>query len=126
MHGASMYWRKNEILLRRHLKTALESNFGLKTVDWSKVEDVRYITNEKKAGFAELHWYQADNIGKNRMHSKKVSGLKVRFLGEGSPMTLTHGNLYEVIAIEDDCYRIIDDTNEDYLYPIKKFEVVSD
>jgi len=56
---------------------------------------------------------------------KKVSGLKVRFLGKGSPMTLTHGEVYEVMTIEDDCYRIIDDTDEDYLYPIEKFEIVS-
>jgi hypothetical protein len=60
------------------------------------------------------------------MESKKVSGLTVRFLGEGSPMTLTHGTVYEVIAIEDDAYRIIDNTNEDYLYPITKFEIVSE
>ena len=54
-----------------------------------------------------------------------MTKLKVRFLGEGSTMTLTHDKIYEVIAIEDDCYRIIDDTDEDYLYPIKKFEVIS-
>ena len=59
------------------------------------------------------------------MESKKVSGLKVRFLGEGSPMTLTHGKVYEVIAIEEDWYRIIDDTDEDYLYPPENFETVS-
>ncbi len=51
------------------------------------------------------------------MESEKVSGLKVRFLGEGSAMTLTHGEIYEVMAVEYDCYRIIDDTDEDYLYP---------
>jgi len=67
-----------------------------------------------------------DEYGENRLESKKVSGLKVRFLGEGSPMTLTHGKVYEVMAIEHDCYRIIDDTDEDYLYPIKKFEMVSE
>ena len=60
------------------------------------------------------------------MESEKVSGLKVRFLGEGSAMTLTHGEIYEVMAVEYDCYRIIDDTDEDYLYPIKKFEIVSE
>ena len=60
------------------------------------------------------------------MEINKVSGLTVRFIGEGSAMTLTHGAVYEVIAIEDDAYRIIDDTNEDYLYGINKFEIISD
>jgi hypothetical protein len=57
------------------------------------------------------------------MESKTVSGLKVRFMGEGSAMTLTHGEVYEVLAIEDDSYRIIDDTDEDYLYPMDAFEL---
>lgn len=50
--------------------------------------------------------------------------MKVRFLGKGSPMTLTFGGIYKVIAVEDDCYRIIDDTGEDYLYDRDFFEVV--
>lgn len=50
--------------------------------------------------------------------------MKVRFLGEGSPMTLTHGKIYEVVAIEQDCYRIVDDTDEDYLYHMGNFEIV--
>jgi lipocalin len=60
------------------------------------------------------------------MESQKVSGLKVRFLGKGSAMTLTHGKVYEVMAIEDDCYRVIDDTDEDYLYLISSFETVEE
>jgi len=51
-------------------------------------------------------------------------GLKVRYLGEGSPMTLTHGEVYEVISVEKGWYRIVDDTDEDYLYPPEAFEVV--
>ena len=51
-------------------------------------------------------------------------GLKVRFLGEGSSMSLIHGKVYEVVAIEGEFYRIIDETDEDYLYQIKMFETV--
>jgi hypothetical protein len=53
-------------------------------------------------------------------------GLKVRFLGEGSSMTLIHGKVYEVLAIERDFYRIIDETDEDYLYEIEFFETVEE
>jgi hypothetical protein len=58
------------------------------------------------------------------MESQKVSGLKVRFIGEGSPMSLIDGKIYDVLAIEDDCYRIVDETDEDYLYSIKVFETI--
>jgi len=58
------------------------------------------------------------------MESKALSGLKVRYLGKSSPMTLTQGKTYNVISIEYDCYRIIDDTDEDYLYPTRAFEKI--
>jgi hypothetical protein len=57
--------------------------------------------------------------------NKKVAGLTVRFIGEGSPLSLIKGKIYKIIAIEDDCYRIIDETDEDYLYSIKAFEEVN-
>ena len=40
-------------------------------------------------------------------------------------MSLTNDKLYEVISIEKDWYRIIDDTGEDYLFSPEKFEIVS-
>jgi hypothetical protein len=50
--------------------------------------------------------------------------MKVRYLGETSPLELTHGKVYEVLSIEKDWYRIVDDTDEDYLYPPEDFAVV--
>lgn len=50
--------------------------------------------------------------------------MRVKFVGKGSPMTLIHGKIYEVMAVENDCYRIIDETNEDYLYHKSNFEIV--
>ncbi len=47
--------------------------------------------------------------------------MKVRYIGESFGIEgLTNGKEYEVIAIEDDMYRIIDDSGEDYLYSIHK------
>jgi len=37
---------------------------------------------------------------------------------------LVYGKIYDVISIEKDWYRIIDNSNEDYLYPPELFEVV--
>lgn len=41
---------------------------------------------------------------------------------------LVVGTIYEVIGIEDffgkKCYRVIDDSGEDYLYGIKCFEII--
>ncbi len=50
--------------------------------------------------------------------------MKVRYLGETSPLELVHDKIYEVMSIERDWYRIVDETDEDYLYPPEDFEVV--
>jgi hypothetical protein len=59
--------------------------------------------------------------------------MKVRFIGEGSPLTLTKNKIYEVIAEEVwneetnwIMYRIIDETGEDYLYHKSNFEIVEE
>ncbi len=49
--------------------------------------------------------------------------MKVKYIGK-SDVSLTNGKIYEVIAIEESWYRIIDDTNEDYLFSPEEFEIV--
>lgn len=39
---------------------------------------------------------------------------------------LTHGKIYEVLSIEKDWYRVIDDTGEDYLYPPEDFVIIEE
>lgn len=50
--------------------------------------------------------------------------MKVKFLGETSFLELTHDEVYDVLSIEKDWYRIIDDTGADYLYPPEDFEIM--
>ena len=50
--------------------------------------------------------------------------MKVKYLGETSPLELIHGKVYEVLSIEGEWYRIVDETDEDYLYPPEDFEVI--
>ena len=52
--------------------------------------------------------------------------MKVKYLGESSPITLLKDKTYEVLSIEDGWYRIVDETFEDYLYPPEAFEIVED
>ena len=49
---------------------------------------------------------------------------RVRFLGETEPLMLTNGKIYDVISIERKWYRIVDDSDDDYLYPPEWFEDV--
>lgn len=49
--------------------------------------------------------------------------MKVRYIGK-TDVSLTNGKIYEVISIENNCYRIIDDTDEDYLFSKDEFEIV--
>lgn len=47
--------------------------------------------------------------------------MKVRYIGESFGVdSLTNGKVYECIGIEDPFLRIIDDSEEDYLYGIKE------
>lgn len=50
--------------------------------------------------------------------------MKVRYIGKSEPKVITNGKIYEVISIDDEKYRIVDDTNDDYLYAPDLFEVV--
>ena len=47
--------------------------------------------------------------------------MKVKYTGN-SCVSLTHGKEYEVLTIENGWFRIIDDTDEDYLFPPDTFE----
>lgn len=51
--------------------------------------------------------------------------IKVRYIGEySSPLQLIKGKIYECLGQEYECYRVIDETDEDYLYPISVFEIM--
>ena len=52
--------------------------------------------------------------------------MKVRYNGETNFLVLTHGKVYDVIAVEKGWYKIVDDSGEDYLYPAKLFDIVED
>lgn len=45
-------------------------------------------------------------------------------MGETSFLELTHDKVYDVISIEKGWYRLVDDSDEDYLYSPEDFEVV--
>lgn len=50
--------------------------------------------------------------------------MKVKFKDQGQTMDLEDGKIYDVISIEHDWYRIIDESEEDYLYPPEFFEII--
>jgi len=50
--------------------------------------------------------------------------MKVKWLGKTDYLVLTNNKIYDVISIERGWYRIIDDSGDDYLYPLDMFEIV--
>lgn len=59
--------------------------------------------------------------------------LKVKYIGEKDIsvpnsykifLDVIPNKIYEVLSIEKGWYRIVDESDEDYLYPPEKFEVV--
>ena len=61
----------------------------------------------------------------DREFLREQSGRLVPHRGRPT-ISLTRGRIYRVLAIERGWYRIVDDTDEDYLYPPELFEVVAE
>ena len=51
--------------------------------------------------------------------------MKVKYKGK-TDASLTEGKEYEVIAVEGGWYRIVDDTDDDYLFAPDDFEVIEE
>ena len=51
--------------------------------------------------------------------------MKIKYKGK-SDVSLTEGKEYEVISIENGWYRIVDDTDDDYLFSPEEFEIVEE
>lgn len=52
--------------------------------------------------------------------------MKVKYNGESTSYGLEKDEIYEVISIENKFYRIVDKSNEDYLYSQEYFEIVEE
>ena len=52
--------------------------------------------------------------------------MKVRYLGKSEGISLTENKIYESLGYESGFIRVVDDTDEDYLYDPDKFEVVEE
>ena len=52
--------------------------------------------------------------------------MKVIYLGNNDPLSLLYGKIYDVLSVEKDWYRIVDETGEDYLYPPDLFIMEND
>lgn len=52
--------------------------------------------------------------------------MKVKYNGEATSYGLEKDEIYEVISIENKFYRIVDKSNEDYLYSQDYFEIVEE
>lgn len=48
----------------------------------------------------------------------------VKWTGKTEFLVLTNGKVYDVISVEKDWYRVVDDSGEDYLYPPDQFVIV--
>ncbi len=56
----------------------------------------------------------------------KINPYKRDIAGEFYTGDILDDKVYEVISIEKACYRIIDESGEDYLYFIEMFDIVEE
>lgn len=52
--------------------------------------------------------------------------MKVRYIAHLDVIDLTEGATYKALSVEKNWYRIVDDSDDDYLYPPDLFEIVED
>ena len=52
--------------------------------------------------------------------------MKVRYIAHLDDIDLTEGATYKVLSVQKNWYRIVDDSDDDYLYPPDLFEIVED
>jgi len=50
--------------------------------------------------------------------------MKAVYVGESDPLELINGKIYDVLSVEKEWYRIVDETGEAYLFPPEWFEIV--
>lgn len=50
--------------------------------------------------------------------------MKVKYVGHLDDVDLTENKTYKVLSVEKGWYRIIDDSDDDYLYPPDIFEII--
>lgn len=50
--------------------------------------------------------------------------MKIKYTGDTVFLSLTHNKMYDVISIEKNWYRVVDDSGEDYLYPPNLFKII--
>lgn len=57
-------------------------------------------------------------------YAKEGCGMKVKYCGDSNQVYLINGKEYEVLSIECNYYRIVDETGENHLYENGRFEIV--
>lgn len=62
-------------------------------------------------------------INNDSLHQPEGSSEWINVPNSGD---LTIGKIYQVIAVENGFYRILDDSGEDYLYPTTMFKIIPD
>lgn len=50
--------------------------------------------------------------------------MKVKYIGNLDDVDLTENKIYKVLSVEKGWYRIIDDSDDNYLYPPDIFEII--
>ena len=52
--------------------------------------------------------------------------MKAIWKGDSDPFELINGKVYEVLNVcwDGDCFSVVDETGEDFLYPAEDFEII--
>ncbi|MBP3268658.1 MAG: hypothetical protein J6M07_10130 [Ruminococcus sp.] len=114
----------------------LENDYHIPAKEWQKCKGYGNVIMNGKSERKELHWYQARNIRtelkikpKTIKKAERRGIMKVRYIGDlNDPLSLMKGHIYECLGYEMSWgvkfAIIVDEDDEDYIYPAEWFEPV--
>ena len=90
-------------------------------------EEYIRAVEEHDRGFIEYAYkVQRDfpDMIQGQVEYKKMENMKVKYIGNSALYYLLPGKIYTVLFIVEGYYLIIDENNEDHLYPAEVFEII--
>ena len=101
---------------------------SLSRSEYPSLEEYEKAQKEKDRLFYEYAYFMQrdfrDVTEQALVEFEKMEEMKVKYIGELRHYSLISGKIYDVLCAVEGYYEIIDEKDEDHLYPIEDFEII--
>lgn len=116
-------WESFDMNLKRGMKIRWKGEDGFQGMTYGEI----YTFRREESGKVRI-WEDGDAARfypPEQFEAVEVTpGAKVRWRGKTDFIMLNHNQVYTVLSVEKEWYRVIDNSGEDYLYPPEGFDLV--